>query len=234
MSDKRKKKVKGQIRTVERQYEKHLEFKERKGTTRFGVVRNSSWHTDPKRFLFEFSRYKFVGKMLEGYKSVLEIGCGDTFPTRIVQQYVDRVHAIDIDPVFIEDAKENMDEEWEFSCEVHDILSGPVKGTFDAAYTLDVIEHIPIQQENKFLENICSSLSKNGVLIIGTPSLESQKYASELSKIGHINCKTGSDLKELLQKYFKNVFLFSMNDEVVHTGFNKMAHYLFCLAVEQK
>jgi len=33
----------------------------------------------------------------------------------------------------------------------------------------------------------------------------------------------------MLKNYFNNVFLFSMNDEVVHTGFNKMAHYLIAI-----
>src|SRR5262249_47894355 len=33
----------------------------------------------------------------------------------------------------------------------------------------------------------------------------------------------------LLEKYFAHVFIFSMNDEVVHTGFSPMAHYLFAL-----
>ena len=31
------------------------------------------------------------------------------------------------------------------------------------------------------------------------PSIESQKYASYKSKIGHINCKTGDDLKNLFE-----------------------------------
>ena len=65
------------------------------------------------------------------------------------------------------------------------------------------------------------------------PSIESQKYASYKSKIGHINCKTGDDLKNLFEKFFYNVFLFSMNDEVVHTGFNKMAHYLIALCTNK-
>jgi hypothetical protein len=38
-------------------------------------------------------------------------------------------------------------------------------------------------------------------------------------------------LKNVLERFFTNVFLFSMNDEVVHTGFSPMAHYLFCLCV---
>jgi hypothetical protein len=30
------------------------------------------------------------------------------------------------------------------------------------------------------------------------------------------------------------VFLFSMNDEVVHTGFYPMAHYLFAVCADRK
>ena len=66
------------------------------------------------------------------------------------------------------------------------------------------------------------------------PSIESQKYASEGSKRGHVNCKTGNKLKELLSKHFCNVFVFSMNDEVVHTGFYPMAHYLIGLCCGKK
>ena len=61
------------------------------------------------------------------------------------------------------------------------------------------------------------------------PSIESQRYASPQSKEGHINCKSGKELKLLMDKYFYDFFLFSMNDEVVHTGYEKMAHYLFVL-----
>ena len=75
------------------------------------------------------------------------------------------------------------------------------------------------------------SLKKDGALIFGMPSLESQLYASPASKEGHVNCKSGNDFKECMEKYFKNVFLFSMNDEVIHTGFEKMSHYLFTLCV---
>ena len=53
------------------------------------------------------------------------------------------------------------------------------------------------------------------------------RIASEGSKLGHVNCRTGKEFKKFMEKYFDNVLLFSMNDEVVHTGFEKMAHYLF-------
>lgn len=218
-------------RTVEIQYDGHIELKQKQGLSKLGVEKNANWHTDPRRLVFALSRYKFVSKIFSGKKRVLEVGCGDAFPTRILLQEVGSVHGVDIDPLFIEDANERMDAKWPFTCGVHDITSGPVPGTFDAAFSLDVLEHIPKEQDDVYFTNIAASLTDSGVLIVGMPSLESQAYASPLSKIGHINCKTGAELKALAEKYFQNVFIFSMNDEVVHTGYQPMAQYLFALCV---
>ena len=66
------------------------------------------------------------------------------------------------------------------------------------------------------------------------PTLESQKYASKGSKLGHINCKSKKELKKTLSKFFNNVYMFSMNDEVLHTGYDKMSHYIFALANSKK
>ena len=74
-----------------------------------------------------------------------------------------------------------------------------------------------------------ASLTDDAVMVVGMPSLESQAYASEGSKAGHVNCKSAPDLKALMQSFFRAVFMFSMNDEVVHTGYHKMAHYIFAL-----
>ena len=124
--------------------------------------------------------------------------------------------------------------EWEFKCLVHNILEKPVDGFFDGAYSLDVLEHISNIEEDLFISNIVRSLTNQGVLIIGTPSLQSQIYASLPSKEGHINCKDHLSLRILMEKFFHNVFIFSMNDEMVHTGFYPMAHYLFALCCSKK
>ena len=61
--------------------------------------------------------------------------------------------------------------------------------------------------------------------IIGMPSLESQAYASPQSREGACELqRKQNDLKALMKQYFYNVLAFSMNDEVVHTGFSAMAH----------
>ena len=106
----------------------------------------------------------------------------------------------------------------------------PHREFFDAVYLCDVFEHIAPKDEDIFLRNIVSSMVETGTLIIGIPSLQSQDLIPpENRDPGHVNCKTGPQLKEFLQRYFHNVFSFSMNDELIHTGHASMAHYLFCL-----
>ena len=220
--------------TREPQYQGQVSLRDTKGFARLGLATNLAWEEDPRHLFFMLGRYKFVSKMLSGQKKVLEIGCGDAFETRIVLQEVGSVVAIDFDPIFVEDVMERMDDSWKFDCRVHDILSGPVEGKIDAAYCLDVFEHIPKKKEHRFMANISRSLKRNGVFIIGTPSLQSQVYASPANIGGHVNCKDHKQLKEVSLKYFHNVFIFSMNDEVVHTGFFPMAHYLFGVGVSLK
>ncbi len=221
-------------KTRESQYQGHVTLRDEKGLSPLGLRANAVWYSDPKRLGIVLARYKFVAKMLAGKKRVLEIGCGDAWATRVVRQEVESVVAVDFDPVFVEDARRSSEAPWEFELAVHDILSGPMDGTFDAAYALDVLEHIYQSDEDRFMANIAASLTAPGVLILGLPSLESQLYASPGSKEGHVNCKTAADLKALCLKYFHDVFIFSMNDEVVHTGFYKLAHYLFALCVGKR
>jgi 2-polyprenyl-3-methyl-5-hydroxy-6-metoxy-1,4-benzoquinol methylase len=216
-------------KTREPQYQICLDIAQKEGLSSLGLMTNQVWKEDPRRLVFTLSRYKFVSKMFSGFENVLEVGCADAFGTRIVQQECKNVTVIDFDPIFIDDVKMRNTKEWKLDAYVHDILSGPVDGKFDGIFSLDVLEHINNNDENTFLKNIILSLRDNGVLIIGTPSIQSQKFASNVSKQGHINCKSGKELKDLLLQYFERVFLFSMNDEVVHTGYYPMAHYLFAI-----
>ena len=220
--------------TKEPQYSLLFDVKKKHGVARLGLMVNESWNQDPKRTLFTLARYKFVSRMLSGRKRVLEVGCADAFGTRIVQQAVGKVTAVDFDPLFIDDVKERMNPHWSFDVFVHDMLTGPVQGEFDAAYALDVLEHIQPTDEDRFIKNTIASLTPTGVAIFGMPSLESQTYASPQSKAGHVNCKSGDAFKQTLERYFHSVFVFSMNDEVVHTGFYPMAHYLLGVACHRR
>jgi 2-polyprenyl-3-methyl-5-hydroxy-6-metoxy-1,4-benzoquinol methylase len=217
--------------TKEPQYNICLDLRDKKGFARFGLMSNQMWHDDPKRLGIMLARYKFVAKMFSGLGRVLEVGCADAFGSRVVRQEVAHLTAIDFDPLFVNDARNREDGGWPIDFQVHDLLHGcMVPGDFDAAYAIDVLEHIPAAQENRFLTNLKESLKPTGVALLGTPSIESQLYASSPSKAGHVNCKSGETMRETLHRHFHNVFVFAMNDEVIHTGHFRMAHYVFGLA----
>lgn len=214
--------------TKEPQYEDVFQHE----PTELGFMTNQVWQDDPKRVVFVLARYKFVSKMLAGKKRVLEVGCADAFASKIVAHEVGQLQVTDFDPYFVEKVRENARYEWQEVAAVHDITSAPFTPLSDATYCLDVFEHIEPEFESTVLENLKGSVQDDGVVIIGIPSLESQKYASDQSKQGHVNCKSGNDFKSLLEAHFKQVFLFSMNDEVVHTGYYPMAHYLMAVCVK--
>jgi SAM-dependent methyltransferase len=233
-TNKKQRSRQGPERTKEPQYQRQVELRDAFGLATLGLVTNQLWYDDPRHLCFLLSRYKFVAKMLSGKQRVLEVGCGDAFGTRLVQQEVSEICAVDVDPVFVKDVNRRMIDRWSFECKVHDFVAGPLEDIFDAAYAIDVIEHVPKDAEEEFVANIVRCLAAHGVLIVGTPSVRSQVHASEFSKLGHVNCKDQTQLKDLMLKYFFNVFIFSMNDEVVHTGFYPMAHYLFALCTDKK
>lgn len=203
-----------------------------------GPVTSWGMMHDPKHLAFVLARYKFVAKMLEGKADVLEIGCGDAFGTPTVAQTVGKLHAVDWDERYIEPTRRRLAGIANLSLRHFDITKMPVcprVGTlFDAIYWLDVLEHLDPAREDRAWMNIVRSLKPNGILITGTPNKAAAQYASEPSRAQHINLKTHDELRALTGRYFENVFMFGMNDEVVHTGFGPMCHYLISVGVGVK
>lgn len=216
----------------EKQYERIISIKREQGFARLGLMSNQVWVEDPKRMVFYLSRYKFVSRMLEGFDSVLEVGCGDAFASRIVSRSVKKLTVSDFDSEFLSDISDRLGNQVDFELLQYNPCESSTPTLYNAIYALDVIEHISEEMENTFLSNLESSLLTNGLLIIGTPSLESQPYASIQSKEGHVNCKSAVDWKNTLKKVFPVVLQFGMNDEVLHTGFDKMCHYLFFVCIK--
>jgi 2-polyprenyl-3-methyl-5-hydroxy-6-metoxy-1,4-benzoquinol methylase len=222
-------------KTVEPQYQHVVDEMAEQGLVELGPKGSAAYRFDAKRVLFILARYKFSAKMLSGMGSVLEIGCADGFALPVVLQEVKHVHGVDFDPIFIEWAAQNAKREGHRATfEVLDVTRGAPSGTFAGAFSLDVIEHIAPAAEAAFMRNIRWSLQDHGVCVIGTPNITSERYASEISKAGHVNLKSADTLRETMRAHFHNVLMFSMNDEVVHTGFSPMAHYLFAVGVDPR
>lgn len=204
------------------------------GPVQLGPYSSYTWRHDPRHLLFTFSRYKFCAKLLQGCESAIEIGCGDAVGSPILLQAVRRLHGVDLELAVIKDNIRRNEYLDQLSFEALDLTKASPHDIYDAAISLDVIEHIPADKEGLFLQNIVSCLSDHATCIIGTPNIMSQQYASENSREGHVNLKDHASLAASLKQYFHNVFIFSMNDEVVHTGYEPMAHYLMAVATGKR
>ena len=171
-----------------------------------------SQYDDPKHNLFTMARYKFCGKMLIGKQRLLEIGCGDGYGFDLVRHEVKpkAITCVDFDQQIIQDNQRRLGEYNNIEFLTLDMTCQSLTETYDGAFCIDVIEHIMPETENAFLDNIVSCLDQNAVFIVGTPNVTAHSYASERSKMGHVNLKDAESLRCIMVKRFHNVFLFSI------------------------
>ena len=189
-------------------------------------------YNDPKRLAFVLSRYDFAASSCCQNSSIIEFGCSEGIGLSILKENAISYLGVDFDNDAISIAKQNWsDSKCHFKCE--DFL-GKKYGNFDTAISLDVIEHIEVEFENLYFKTLCKNLNKDGRCIVGTPNKSSESYASEASKAGHVNVYTYDRLKKAILKHFECVLMFGINDEVVHTGFPEMCHYLIGIGCSKK
>jgi 2-polyprenyl-3-methyl-5-hydroxy-6-metoxy-1,4-benzoquinol methylase len=188
----------------------------------------------PRHLLFVLSRYKFAARLLPPLETVdvLELGCGEGFGTLLLSERGHRVLGVDADADAIDVARRTVGAP-NRRFEAADFL-GRRFGVSRAVVSLDVIEHIPAELENAFFQTVLSNLSDDGICIIGTPNANASAYASPQSQVGHVNLYTAERLAGAMGRYFQNTFVFGMNDEVVHTGFYPMCHYLFVMGTGKR
>lgn len=196
---------------------------------KLGTASAATYVSDARMIAFMAARYKFVGKMLQGTRCALEVGCGDGFGAPLVAQSVGRLLCTDIHHGTLDDCRQRLSVFKNIEFQYADFRQGPFGEKVDATFSVDVLEHIDPAEEEAFMRNVAASLNEHGICIVGTPNITAEKYASPNSRLGHINLKSHETLRALTARHFHNVFMFSMNDEVLHTGFLPMAHYLWAL-----
>ena len=202
-----------------------------------GPVNAATWLRDPRHMGFMLARYKFAAKMMRRCTSILEVGCGEGLGTlMLIRDTAAKVLGIDFDEAQIAYARQHLEPHGEgrlsFLC--GDATEpGRIAGAFDGLLCLDVIEHVDPKEERHFLETCVLNLQPGAVAIFGTPNIASDAFASPPSRAGHINLFSPERFAATLEEHFYRVFPFSMNDEMVHTGYAKMAHYLLALCVRR-
>ncbi|MBN2562031.1 MAG: class I SAM-dependent methyltransferase [Phycisphaerae bacterium] len=185
----------------------------------------SYWlHHSPRRMLYAMAYYSFAAALIGRGRRVLDVGCSEGMGTQLLALECGYAEGLDINSAFIATARRN----WRHPSvrfRLMDVFKHPPIG-WDAIVAFDVVEHLTPRRADVFLGLVARGLRDAGIAVIGTPSITGQAYASRISRAGHINCYSGERLEEAMREYFTHVFMFGANDEVVHTGFLPMAHYL--------
>lgn len=183
---------------------------------------------DLLRLMIRLARYKFLCRLMKPTDCVLEIGSGSGLGSIFMSQHCAHVTGLEVKATEIAEARTmNRRKNVEFVC--GDLFDAPIDQRYDMVVALDVIEHMPIEQGRKLVEAMCRRLKPTGMLVIGTPSIYSYPYQRALSQASHVKCYDQRELVELIDQFCGRTLPFSMNDELVHTGYAKMSWYYFVL-----
>ena len=194
---------------------------------------NELFFANPLMATVKLARFKFVAKMLNKEDRVLDLGCGNGFSSYYYSHFCKRVYGVDIQEQVIKNWK--LFENKNISFSIGDILEQKIyEAEVDAITCVDVIEHFSLKDGEKIIKNAAECLNnqkKGGQFIIGTPSKYSNNYRAAHNKEHHLHEYEPDELQNICQKYFSRTLQFSMNDELVHTGFNKLAWFFYIICI---
>lgn len=196
-----------------------------------GKMGDQKWMIEnPLMTTIKFSRFKFASKLISQNDTLLDIGCGQGLSSIFFSDYCKFVYGVDLLSDFLNHNRKNIKF---IKKNIFNIHKKNFNRKINIITLIDFIEHFK-KSDGALILSKCSKLleKKGGTLIIGTPSVYSSKYRSKRSKKQHIHEYDGMELKNLCSQYFNRTFLFSMNDELVHTGFYKLAWFNFVICVK--
>lgn len=199
----------------------------------FDHIEGVSFKEHPLELFIVLARYKFAARLLEKKSRVLDAGCGQGMGSVFLSKFADHVTGVDFDEAMVKRNQNHYSDISNLSFEKMDLTATPsAEKKYDTVVSLDVIEHFPLEKIPTVVGNLSQMTADNGFAIIGTPNIASQPYASSRRRESHLHEFEPDEFKNLLKDYFKNVFLFSMTDEIVSLSFPKMAWYLMALCVK--
>ena len=135
-----------------------------------------AFETEFDPFVRHFERYfqslKLLGKTGKD-ESWLDCACGSGYGTSLLTNFASKVTGYDIDKNAVGHAKSFYGGPF---CEFTDNNEDLKSNSFDVIFSIETIEHMPLDDASTFLENCNRMLRDDGYLIITTPIVDETNY----------------------------------------------------------
>jgi 2-polyprenyl-3-methyl-5-hydroxy-6-metoxy-1,4-benzoquinol methylase len=196
-------------------------------------VEGISFDESPLDFFILLARYKFAGRLIDRTANVLDAGCGHGLGSVMLGKFAGTVTGVDVDKDLIDYCRDTYGHIKNLTFRVTDLRELSVLDRkFDSVVCMDVIEHFTRTDGPSVINSLAGALKDYGTLIIGTPNVRSQEFASQRRKMSHPFEYDYETFRKLLSDSFHRVFIFSMTDEIVSTGFSQLAWYFMAVCVK--
>lgn len=198
-----------------------------------GSFEGITYQESPLDFFILLARYKFAARLIDRTDSVLDAGCGHGLGSVMLSKFARSVIGVDMDRELIEHCRNTYTEITNLNFEVGDLKDlSDFDRQFDSIVCMDVIEHFTREEGPVVVQSMANALNERGMLIIGTPNVRSQEFASQRRKMTHPFEYDYAAFKKILSDIFRRAIVFSMTDEVVSTGFSQMAWYFMGVCIK--
>lgn len=173
------------------------------------------------------ARYKFASDFATG-KNVLDIGCGTGIGLQFLAESAHMVVGVDYSEETIAYARKNNDK-GNLSFKVMDCRNLKFDdGKFDLVTSFNLIEHIHGQED--FVQEVKRVLKPDGIFICSTPNTKVFNPGGQYYHF-HVHEFTLSEIKLLIEKYFKKVRIFGQAYKSAEANilFHPLNKYLYRL-----
>ncbi len=169
-------------------------------------------YTDTERIdciLYCLARYKFIARLLHPQETVLDVGCGYGYGTKLLSKYCTKSVGCDINAICIEAARERFKDTDFIHADVCHLNE-----EYDVVVCMELIEH---------LDNVSSIIEKvkelaRKYVVFSTPRYLPYRERSKVRQLFHIREYDYKSLYELFSEHFKTVLIFTQTDEIVSSG----------------
>jgi hypothetical protein len=192
--------------------------------------------------------HEIAAKLLAGRQDVGIYGFDEADAVSLAEYNVRRMAIYDSNPATIV-GRRQVDGPPLPRIQFHDMLGSPLPRVHDSICSLRTLGYVPRAEEDAYIEHLADSLARSSdILIFGCPS----NVAPEELAVGGVDplvglmsnrptgkrryqyARTGAQLKAQAERFFENVFVFSIVDGEVQPGTVSSADYVLAVCCARK